>query len=217
MDTPCITTAIIWDVLLVLQTVDQLRNILWQLLASLEEELSVSTSSSLSLLAALYSPPAQFTADASLAVHIPNLWPFLLHNMSSVRMAAATTLERLASADCDSALAAALGAVDGSAVRGVWLKPVAGSCLRLLLQCLVTERDARVQQGLVRAWSTLLHQASAADVAAGLSVQDLRAMLALMATPCGHALDGSLLVLPYQGRLVGWGSEDAEEAGLCVR
>lgn len=186
----------------------------------MEEELSVATSSSLSLLAALYSPPAHFTADTALASRLPVLWPFLLHNMTSVRMAAATSLERLASAGFDPAYAAAVGtSADGSvsATQGDWLKPVAGPCLRLLFQCLVVEKDVRVQQGLLRAWSSLLQQARPDDIAAGLSAHDLRAMLSLVSTPCGHALDASQLVIPCQGRLVAWGSDDAEEAGFCAR
>eukprot|EP00878_Enallax_costatus_P014774 GHUV01015460.1.p1 GENE.GHUV01015460.1~~GHUV01015460.1.p1 ORF type:complete len:871 (+),score=335.55 GHUV01015460.1:1027-3639(+) len=197
------------------QVVDKLRDILWKLLSSMEEELSVVTSSSLSLLAALYSPPAHFTADVALSSQLPVLWPFLLHNMSSVRMAAAISIERLATAGSDPAYAAALG--PEAPGPGAWLQPVAGPCLRLMLQCLMTERDARVQQGLLRAWSSLLEQVEAADLAAGLTVHDLRAMLNMIATPCGHALDTSQLVIPYQGRLVPWGSDVAEEAGFSAR
>lgn len=200
---------------LLLQTVDNLRNILWKLLSSMEQELSVATSSSLSLLAALCSPPAQFPADAALSARLPVLWPFLLHSMSSVRMAAATTLERLATIASDPAYAAAMG--PEASAPGAWLKPVAGPCLRLLLQCLLTERDARVQQGLLCAWSSLLDHVQACDLAVGLTVNDLRAMLNLIATPCGHALDTSQLVIPYQGRLLPWGSDDAEEAGFTAR
>jgi hypothetical protein len=82
---------------------------------------------------------------------------------------------------------------------------------------MVTERDTRVQQALLRAWSSLLQHARAADVCEGLSGADMCCMLNLMATPCGSPLDTALLVVPLQGRLVAWGSSDAEEAGFCVR
>lgn len=200
------------------QAVARLRHILWNLLSSMEEELSVATSSSLSLLAALYSPPARFQADAALASRLPVLWPFLSHSITGVRLAAAASLGRLAvaGAAADAADAAA-GSVDAAAADGAWLKPVVGPTLRLLLQCMVTERDARVQQALLRAWSSLLQHARAADVCNGLSAADMCCMLNLMATPCGSPLDTALLVVPLQGRLVAWGSSDAEEAGFCVR
>lgn len=76
----------------------------------MEEELSVATSSSLSLLAAMYSPPAVIVADASLAAHIPALWPFLSHSLTSVRLAAATCLARLVAAGDAAAMAAAAAA-----------------------------------------------------------------------------------------------------------
>jgi hypothetical protein len=82
---------------------------------------------------------------------------------------------------------------------------------------MVTERDSRVQQALLRAWSSLLQHARAADVCEGLSGADMCCMLNLMATPCGSPLDTALLVVPLQGRLVPWGSSDAEEAGFCLR
>jgi hypothetical protein len=94
---------------------------------------------------------------------------------------------------------------------------VVGPTLRLLLQCMVTERDTRVQQALLRAWTSLLQHARAADVCEGLSGADMCCMLNLMATPCGSPLDPALLVVPLQGRLVAWGSSDAEEAGFCMR
>ncbi|WIA33345.1 hypothetical protein OEZ86_006482 [Tetradesmus obliquus] len=201
------------------QAVARLRHILWNLLSSMEEELSVATSSSLSLLAALYSPPARFQADAALASRLPVLWPFLSHSITGVRLAAAASLGRLAvaGAAADAAAGSAAESADATAAGGAWLKPVVGPTLRLLLQCMVTERDARVQQALLRAWSSLLQHARAVDVCNGLSTADMCCMLNLMATPCGSPLDTALLVVPLQGRLVAWGSSDAEEAGLCVR
>jgi hypothetical protein len=187
----------------------------------MEEELSVATSSSLSLLAALYSPPARFQADAALANRLPVLWPFLSHSITGVRLAAAASLGRLAvagtSAAADSAAESEASAAAAGGADGAWLKPVVGPTLRLLLQCMVTERDSRVQQALLRAWSSLLQHARAADVSKGLSGADMCCMLNLMATPCGSPLDTALLVVPLQGRLVAWGSSDAEEAGFCVR
>jgi hypothetical protein len=217
-----------------LQAVARLRHILWNLLSSMEEELSVATSSSLSLLAALYSPPARFQADAALATRLPVLWPFLSHSITGVRLAAAASLGRLAAAgtsadaaaaqqqaDAAAAVAAAgplgVDSAAAAAAAGAWLKPVVGPTLRLLLQCMVTERDARVQQALLRAWSSLLQHARAADVSEGLSGADMCCMLNIMATPCGSPLDTALLVVPLQGRLVAWGSSDAEEAGFCTR
>ncbi|KAF6253887.1 SNF2 family N-terminal domain-containing protein [Scenedesmus sp. NREL 46B-D3] len=200
------------------QAVARLRHILWDLLSSMEEELSVATSSSLSLLAALYSPPARFQADAALAARLPVLWPFLSHSTTGVRLAAAASLGRLAAAGA-AAAAVDAGAAAGAAAGagGAWLRPVVGPTLRLLHQCLVTEREPRVQRALLQAWASLLQHARAADVCEGLSGADMCCMLNLMATPCGSPLDTGLLVVPLQGRLVAWGSSDAEEAGFCVR
>jgi len=196
---------------LFMQTVEYLRNILWNLLSSMEEELSVATSSSLSLLAALYSPPARFQADAALAGRLPVLWPFLSHTLTSARLAAATCLGRVVAAGVDAAAAAA------GEVAGAWLKSVVGPTLRLLLQCMVVDQDSRLQQALLCAWSALLQHACKQDVEMALSVRDIRSMLQLMSSPCGQPLDVKLLLVALPGRLVAWGSSDAEEAGLCLR
>lgn len=231
------------------QTITWLRATLWALLANTEEELSVATSSTLSLLAALYSPAAAVVADADLAAHLPILWPFLSHTLTSVRLAAATCLASVAGArdtgaraaaaaaavtaaggDAAAAAAAAAAAIaatgapagqhqDGSAAEepGAWLQPVVGPCLRMLLQCLVMEKAEAVQQVLLQAWRSLLQHSRPADVAAGLSARDMRAMLNLLCTACGHALDVAALVVPLQRRLVPWSSPEAEVAGLASR
>jgi hypothetical protein len=209
----------------------------------MEEELSVATSSSLSLLAALYSPPAAAVADAHLAAQIPILWPFMSHSLTSVRLAAATCLACVVTAkdatgwaaaaaaavaagggDADAAAdaaAAALAATGGSSQApqepGAWLQHVVGPCLRLVLQSLVLERSEAVRQMLLQAWRALLQHGRAVDVSAGLSVRDMRAMLTLLCTPCGQALDAAALVVPVQGRLVPWSSQEAADAGLASR
>jgi hypothetical protein len=189
-----------------------LRATLWQLLADMEEELSVATSSSLTLLAALYSAPAVVAPDAALAACVPTLWPFLSHSLGSARLAAATCLARLAAAG---QAAGAAGGANGTEAAGAWLQPVVGPCLRLLLQCLVLERAPQVQRTLLQAWQALLQNAAPGDIAIGLSPRDLRAMLTLLCTPCGQPLDAAALVVPLQGRLVAWSSSEAAE--LVVR
>lgn len=209
----------------------------------MEEELSVATSSSLSLLAALYSPPAAAVADAHLAAQIPILWPFMSHSLTSVRLAAATCLACVVAAkdatgwaaaaaaavaatggDADAAAAAAsavLAAAGGSSQApqepGSWLQHVVAPCLRLVLQSLVLERSEAVRQMLLQAWRALLQHGRAADVSAGLALRDMRAMLTLLCTPCGQALDAAALVVPVQGRLVPWSSQEAADAGLTSR
>lgn len=194
----------------------------------------MATSSTLSLLSALYSPPAVIVADASLAAQLPTLWPFLSHTLTNVRLAAATCLARVVAAkdaagwaaavaaaaaaactDGDAAGEAAAGATESSS--GGWLQPVVAPCLRVLLQALVLERVDAVQQMLLQAWRALLQHSRAADIAAGLAVRDMRAMLTLLCTPCGQAVDASALVVPLQRRLVPWSSPEAEAAGLVAR
>jgi hypothetical protein len=217
-----------------LQTVSWLRSTLWALLANMEEELSVATSSALSLLAALYSAPAAVVADANLAAQLPILWPFLSHTLTSARLAAVTCLASVvaakdaagwtaaaaagaSAAGGDAAAAAAAAAAPAAAEAGSWLRPVVGPCLRVVLQSLVLEKAEPVRQMLLQAWRALLQHSRAADVAAGLSVRDMRAMLNLLCTPCGQGLDMSVLVVPLQRRLVPWSSQEAELAGLVSR
>lgn len=195
----------------------------------MEEELSVATSSTLSLLAALYSPPAVIVPGHNLAVQLPIVWPLLTHNLTSVRLAAATCLSRIVAArgNTDAAAAAATAGAgvleginfvaDGAAEAGSWLQPVVGPCLRLLLQSLVLEKVEAVQQMLHQAWQALLQHSRAADVAAGLAVRDMRAMLNVLCTPCGHAVETSGLVIPLQGRLAPWSSQDSDLAGPTQR
>jgi hypothetical protein len=167
----------------------------------------------------------------------------LSHSLTSVRLAAATCLACVIAAkdaaswaaaaaaavtaaggDADAvaaAAAAALAAAGGSSEApqepGAWLQHVVGPCLRLVLQSLVLERSEAVRQMLLQAWRALLQHGRAADVAAGLSLRDLRAMLTLLCTPCGQALDTAALVVPVQGRLVPWLSQEAADAGLASR
>jgi hypothetical protein len=105
----------------------------------------------------------------------------------------------------------------GAADAGSWLQPVVGPCLRVVLQSLVLEKVESVRQMLLQAWRALLQHSRAADVAAGLSVRDMRAMLNLLCTPCGQTLDTAVLVVPLQRRLVPWSSQEAEIAGLATR
>lgn len=219
--------------LVLLQTVSWLRSTLWTLLANMEEELSVATSSALSLLAALYSAPAAVVADASLAAQLPVLWPFLSHTLTSARLAAVTCLASVVAAKdaaawtaaaagtggAGSKLAAAVAAAGAPAAAeaGSWLRPVVGPCLRVVLQSLVLEKAEPVRQMLLQAWCALLQHSRAGDVAAGLSVRDMRAMLNLLCTPCGQGLDTAVLVVPLQRRLVPWSSQEAELAGLGSR
>lgn len=203
----------------------------------------MATSSTLSLLAALYSPPAVLVADADLAAQLPILWPFLSHTLTSVRVAAATRLASVAAAMDAGAWAAAAAAAatamggDAAAVAaataaalaaagaptdhvpeaGLWLQPVVGPCLRMLLQCLVMEKAEPVRQLLLHAWRALLQHSRAADVAAGLTARDMRAMLNLLCTPCGQALDSGVLVVPLQRRLVPWSSQDHELSASAAR
>lgn len=224
-----------------LQTVSWLRATLWALLANMEEELSVATSSTLSLLAALYSAPAAVIADATLATQLPILWPFLSHTLTSVRLAAATCLASIvaakdaagwAEAEAAAAVAAAGGdeatvaaasaamaaaGAGGAGEAGSWLQSVVGPCLRIVLQSLVLEKAESVRQMLLQAWRALLQHSRAPDVAAGLSVRDMRAMLNVLCTPCGQGLDTAVLVVPLQRRLVPWSSQEAELAGLVTR
>jgi hypothetical protein len=117
----------------------------------------------------------------------------------------------------DAAAAAAAAAAPAAAEAGSWLRPVVGPCLRVVLQSLVLEKAEPVRQMLLQAWRALLQHSRAADVAAGLSVRDMRAMLNLLCTPCGQGLDMSVLVVPLQRRLVPWSSQEAELAGLVSR
>ena len=153
------------------QVVVQLRDILWRLLQHMDE-LSVAISSSLALLAALYSPPAQFQANPELAKHrLPWLWPYLSHQMYSVRQASMTCLQRLVLAGSSSRSGdggvhrAAASSSAGAGGEGVWLEPVLGACLRLVYQQVLTEGDEKLRGLALRTWRELLAVSNAATLA----------------------------------------------------
>jgi hypothetical protein len=121
------------------------------------------------------------TDEHKLAAHLPLLWRYLRHPLTSVRLAVAQCLQRLA----------------GSGGGGTaWLQPVLGPTLQLLFQSLVMETDSRVRAQSLTAWHALVRAAGGAAAASALSPADIAAAAALAATQIGAAPDQQLLVAP---------------------
>eukprot|EP00798_Chlamydomonas_sp_ICE-L_P022199 gene22199-29259_t len=174
------------------RVVTTVRALLWSLLDHLEE-LSPATSSVILLLARLYAPDAVLAAagqgpppaasddvaaaavDASMAAVLASVVGASseeLHSLSTVRMSAATCIERLLTASLD---------LGSEATQ--WVLPLLPV---LLVKVLLVEADERVAQAAQRGWNLLLQCCPPEIIAAAVS------------GPC-KPLDSSLLISVLQG------------------
>ena len=197
-------------------TVAHVRQLLWSMLGELEE-LSPATSSVVQLLSHLYAQPGSSSVGDELGALVPLLWPFLRHNLSGVRLATSTCLERLLAASRQQGNAG-------------WLKPITIPLLRLTFQQLLVEGDERVVAAAMRVWELLLQCSPPQELAAGLAAPStatattagaptavptdaaaargsaaaapptiLHMLLSLAATPNGLVLDASSLLVALEG------------------
>ncbi|KAI3435532.1 hypothetical protein D9Q98_001597 [Chlorella vulgaris] len=184
------------------QGADRVRELLWHALLELEE-LSPATGSVMALLAAIHSSPAAAAPDPGLAGLVPRLWPFLRHQLASVRLATVRCLSALLRSQPLPAL------LPGQELQ---------RALRLLFQCLLRERSGDVLAASQAAWQQLVEGAQpqaltsavaaavapapgqgqqprpAAGAAVAPGVPVLAALFRLAASPANSSLDASLLL-----------------------
>ncbi|KAI2658061.1 TATA-binding protein-associated factor 172 [Labeo rohita] len=117
---------------------------LWNALLELDD-LTASTNSIMTLLSSLLTYPQvrQCSAQQSLTVLVPRVWPFLRHTIASVRRAALETLFTL------------LSKADQSCA--VWLNPIMQDMLRHIFQSCILESNQEILELIQKALLSLFH------------------------------------------------------------
>lgn len=182
--------------------------LLWDILLDLDD-LSPSTSSVMHLLAELYThkelagrlderplfdlnemvqsdehedETKQMDDPFLLSTLAPRLWPFMRHNITSVRCAAISTLERILEA----------GMISASGLS--WVVPILGDALRLVYQNLLLEAEEKIVGCSMRVWKLLL-QSPKSDLAAAAE-NFFASWLKLASTATGSPLEMSRMFSP---------------------
>lgn len=117
-----------------------------------------------------------------LSTRAPRLWPFMRHNITSVRCAAISTLERILEA----------GMISASGLS--WVVPILGDALRLVYQNLLLEAEERIVECSMRVWKLLL-QSPKSDLAAAAE-NFFASWLKLASTATGSPLEISKMFSP---------------------
>ncbi|KAH7295287.1 hypothetical protein KP509_27G041200 [Ceratopteris richardii] len=112
----------------------------------------------------------------------PRLWPFMRHNISSVRHAAISMLERVLEAGIKSASGLS------------WLVPILGDALRIVYQNLLLEADEGIIECSSRVWRLLL-QSPKVELAAAADMY-FASWLKLASTATGSPLESSKMFSP---------------------
>eukprot|EP00898_Chlorokybus_atmophyticus_P005845 jgi/Chlat1/6261/Chrsp44S05775 len=124
-----------------------------------------------------------FDLEEDLSLLVPRLWPFLRHNIISVRLGSMRTLERLLSSG-------------GLAGQGnVWAVPILEQLLRYTYQNCLVEQHWDVLSCTHRVWRLLCESYPAAVVSAAARPW-VQGWLSLASTPSGSTLDTSLFMFP---------------------
>lgn len=161
---------------------------LWDILLDLDD-LSSATASIMRLLAKFYalvgsqdSSSVHFTKNLSKLV--PRLWPFLRHNLATVRRSAVDTLHKL---------------ITGSADCWIWLAPIFRDTLAYVFQNIILEAKAEIIAASLAVWDVILAKVVPQRVmeTAGSLFNN---WISLLATNYGSKMDVSLMVLPSSVR-----------------
>ncbi|CAA3010787.1 TATA-binding -associated factor BTAF1 isoform X1 [Olea europaea subsp. europaea] len=116
----------------------------------------------------------------------PRLWPFMRHSISSVRLSAIRTLERLLEAGHKKSIADASSAL--------WPSFIVGDTLRIVFQNLLLESNEEILQCSERVWKILLQcQVEDLDSAAK---SYFSSWIELATTPYGSSLDATKMFWP---------------------
>ncbi|KAA0718268.1 TATA-binding protein-associated factor 172 [Triplophysa tibetana] len=175
---------------------------LWNALLELDD-LTASTNSIMTLLSSLLAYPQvrQCSAQQSLTVLVPRVWPFLRHTIASVRRAALETLFTLLSkADQNCA---------------VWLNPIMQDMLRHIFQSCILESNQEILELIQKVWDELLRQAPQQFVVAA-SCPWMGAWLCLMMQAAHIPIDSNML-LEVKARLKDKGSGKSRQGSLPVK
>ncbi|CAL1527403.1 unnamed protein product, partial [Lymnaea stagnalis] len=157
-------------------------NCLWETLVDLDD-LTASTNSVMTLLAKLTSHPTTKSSSfmtALLTELTPRLWPFLRHNIVSVRRAALETFYTLLN-------------MHNGEVTCQWLIPIYQDAIRHIYQRSILEEKADVLPLIVKVWTSLLQCANMEHLYV-LTVPWLGVWLAFLMQPPRMSYDPNLLI-----------------------
>ncbi|CAN8254589.1 unnamed protein product [Cochlearia groenlandica] len=187
--------------------------LLWDILLELDD-LSPSTSSVMNLLAEIYSQEDMTLSvgdeqniDHNEMVHVksiaerkdvnegpyalsclaPRLWPFMRHDITSVRFSAIRTLERLIEAEYRKN-------ISEQSRSSFWPSSILGDTLRIVFQNLLLESSEAILECSERVWK-LLVQCAVEDLEAAAK-SFMASWIELAATPYGSTLDAAKLFWP---------------------
>ncbi|XP_071487999.1 TATA-binding protein-associated factor 172-like [Diadema antillarum] len=164
------------EVMLILHT-------LWETLVELDD-LTASTNSIMTLLATLLSHPSaclQSSASQPLATLVQRLWPFMRHNIWSVRRAVLDTLLTLLCTDNPQMPVAA------------WLPPILTDMMRHIYQRCILETNAEILELVQKVWDALLQKVPS-DVVVQASFPWVSAWLCLAMQPARVPIDPQMLI-----------------------
>ncbi|KAG8375288.1 hypothetical protein BUALT_Bualt10G0084800 [Buddleja alternifolia] len=116
----------------------------------------------------------------------PRLWPFMRHSITSVRLSAIRTLERLLEAGYRKSIS------DGSS--SFWPSFIVGDTLRIVFQNLLLESNEEIQQCSERVWNLLL-KCQVEDLA-NAAKSYFSSWIELATTPFGSQLDATKMFWP---------------------
>ncbi|KAI4370311.1 hypothetical protein MLD38_018674 [Melastoma candidum] len=198
------------------QTLHVIVMLLWDILLDLDD-LSPSTSSVMNLLAEIYSQEKMFpqiygnsaTDEQELDLNdvfgiddpgretqenpymlsslAPRLWPFMRHSISSVRLSAIRTLERLLDA-CYKRSSS------GTSKCSFWPSFILGDTIRIVFQNLLLKSNEQILESSERVWR-LLMQCPVEDLET-VSKSYMCSWIELAATPYGSQLDAQKMFWP---------------------
>ncbi|XP_022080347.1 TATA-binding protein-associated factor 172-like isoform X2 [Acanthaster planci] len=154
---------------------------LWDTLLELDD-LTASTNSIMTLLASLHSYPAALVCHGqSTTTLMPRLWPFLRHNITSVRRAVLETLCTLLLADHQ------------QVPTDVWLPPVLQDALRHIFQRCILESNPDILALIDKVWDALLEK-SPLDMLVTASCPYISAWMCLAMQPSRVPIDVNMLI-----------------------
>ncbi|GBL97094.1 TATA-binding protein-associated factor 172, partial [Araneus ventricosus] len=152
---------------------------LWNALLDLDD-LTVSTSSILQLLASLLSYSSTYCSNSSMGNFeelVPRLWPFLSHNSSVVRKSVLQALLTLTSAN-----------KSGDDIS--WLPNILQPMMRLLFQRSLVEVHSEIHSLLYEAWKNLIAHSSLISVASA-AIPLLSSWISMLMQPANVPYDSS--------------------------
>ncbi|XP_038069588.1 TATA-binding protein-associated factor 172-like isoform X2 [Patiria miniata] len=154
---------------------------LWDTLLDLDD-LTASTNSIMTLLASLNSYPAALACLSQTTTSlVPRLWPFLRHNITSVRRAVLETLCTLLLAD------------NQQVPTDVWLPPILQDALRHIFQRCILESNPDILALIEKVWDALLEK-SPLDTLVGASCPYISAWMCLAMQPSRVPIDMHMMI-----------------------